>query len=64
MVKLIKALTFDSRQDGWEKSRGFVMREVPMPVLDEKKNPEDALSVIVTKRYAGARGSHSDFWRR
>jgi len=64
MVKLIKALTFDSRQDGWEKSRGFVMREVPMPVLDEKKNPEDALAVIVKMRYAGVCGSDRGFWRR
>jgi len=41
----VQALTFDTKEDGWEKSTGFVMRDVPMPVLDEKKNPEDALSV-------------------
>ncbi len=46
MAKTIKALTLDLKVDGWEKSRGFVMRDVPMPVLDEKVNPEDALSVI------------------
>src|SRR3990167_5733247 len=53
----IQALTFDSEKDGWEKSRGFVMRDVPMPILDEKKNPEDALSVILKMRYAGVCGS-------
>ncbi|RJQ33908.1 theronine dehydrogenase [Candidatus Parcubacteria bacterium] len=60
----IKALTFDSKEDGWDKSRGFVMREVPMPVLDEKKNPEDALSVIIKMRYAGVCGSDRGLWYR
>jgi len=39
-TKTIRALTFDSKKDGWDTSRGFIMREVPMPVLDEKKNKE------------------------
>ncbi|MBI4088219.1 zinc-binding dehydrogenase [Candidatus Kaiserbacteria bacterium] len=62
--KLIKALTFDIEKDGWDKSRGFVMREVPMPVLDEKKNPEDALAVILKIRYAGVCGSDRGLWFR
>src|SRR3989338_5913603 len=64
MTKTIKALTFDSKEDGWEKSRGFVMRDVPMPVLDEKKYPEDALSVILKMRFAGVCGSDKGFWYR
>jgi len=60
----IKALTFDSKKDGWEKSRGFVMRDVPMPVLDEKKSSEDALSVILKMRYAGVCGSDRGLWYR
>lgn len=62
--KTIRALTFDIEKDGWDTSRGFVMREVPMPVLDEKKNPEDALSVILKIRYAGVCGSDRGFWYR
>ncbi len=40
------------------------MRDVPMPVLDEKKNPEDALSVILKMRYAGVCGSDRGLWYR
>lgn len=60
----VQALTFDSKTDGWDKSRGFVMREVPMPVLDEKNNPEDALAVIVKMRFAGVCGSDRGLWYR
>jgi len=64
MTKLIKALTLDLKKDGWEKSRGFVMRDVPMPVLDEKKNPEDATCVILKIRYAAVCGSDRGLWYR
>lgn len=62
--KMVKALTFDTKKDGWEKSKGFVMREVPMPVLDEKKNPDDALAVILKMKYAGVCGSDRGLWYR
>ena len=64
MADGIKALTIDVEKDGWDKSRGFVMRDVPMPVLDEKKNPEDALSVILKIRYAGVCGSDRGSFER
>ncbi len=63
-MKMIKALTLDIEKDGWEGSRGFVMREVPMPVLDEKNNIEDALSVILKIRYAGVCGTDRGLWNR
>lgn len=40
------------------------MRDIPMPVLDEKVNPEDALSVILKIRYAGVCGSDRGLWYR
>ena len=64
MNKNLKALTIDLEKDGWDGSRGFVMRDVPMPVLDEKNNPEDALSVILKIRYAGVCGSDRGLWYR
>ncbi len=60
----VKALTIDLKEDGWDKSKGFVMREIPMPVLDEKNNPNDALSVILKIRYAGVCGSDRGLWYR
>ena len=62
--KSIQALTIDLQKDGWETSRGFLKREIPMPVLDEKNNPEDALSVILKIRYAGVCGSDRGLWYR
>lgn len=56
----MKALTFDIK-DNWEKSKGFVKRDVPMPTLAE---PIDAESVIVKMRYAGVCGSDRGIWFR
>ena len=63
MSALIKALTFDTEKDGWEKSRGFMLRDVPMPTLDQN-NPEDMLSVILKIRYAGVCGTDRGLWYR
>ncbi len=61
---IVRALTIDVEKGGWEKSRGFVMHDVPMPQLDEKKNPDDALSVILKMKYAGVCGSDRGLWYR
>ena len=62
--RLIHALTFDVKKDGWQKSKGFIKRSIPMPVLNEKKNPEDALFVIAKIRYAGICGTDRGIWHR
>ena len=61
---MISALTFDTKKDGWETSKGFIKRDIPMPVLDEKKNPKDALCVILKIEYAGVCGSDRGIWNR
>lgn len=62
-MQMVKALAFDTEKDGWEKSKGFTMREVPMPILDEA-NPNDAVSVILKVKYAGFCGSDRGIWHR
>jgi threonine 3-dehydrogenase len=63
-MKTISALTFDTKLDGWEKSRGFVKREVAMPVLDESKDSRDALCVLIEVNYAGVCGTDRGIWNR
>ena len=57
-------LTFDLEKDGWEKSRGFIKREISMPALNEKENAQDAVSVIVKISFAGMCGSDRGIWNR
>lgn len=64
MSQTIQSLTHDIQADGWETSRGFVKREIPMPELNEKHNPQDALSVVVKVMYAGMCGSDRGIWYR
>ena len=64
MSDIIWGLTFDTKEDGWEASRGFIKREIPMPVLDEKVNAGDAQSVILRMRYAGMCGTDRGIWNR
>lgn len=61
---MINALTLDLKEDGWSNSRGFIKRQIEMPVLDESKNPMDALAVIVKVQYAGMCGSDRGIWTR
>lgn len=64
MNDTINALTLDIEKDGWDASRGFFMRKLPMPVLNEQERPEDALSVIVRVLHAGVCGSDRGLWYR
>ena len=62
--KKISGLTFDIKADGWENSTGFTKREIPMPELDEQKDPRDALSVVLEIQYAGVCGTDRGIWHR
>lgn len=63
-MKTIQALTFDTKLDGWDKSKGFVKRDIPMPVIDEKKNSRDATAVLIRVKYAGVCGTDRGIWNR
>jgi len=60
----MKALVFDKSKNSWENSKGFEMVDIPEPVLDGSKNPQDAISVIVKIKYAAVCGSDKNFWNR
>jgi len=60
----MKALIIDTANQSWEESHGFTMADVPMPILDEANNPEDAASVIIKLKYAGVCGSDRGLWYR
>lgn len=60
----MQALVIDTNDQPWEESHGFTKVDVPMPVLDEANNPEDAASVIVKLKYAGVCGSDRGLWYR
>ena len=63
-MNTVKALTFDTIKDTWDGSRGFFLKDVPMPTLDEAADPSDATSVILKIRYAGFCGSDRGIWYR
>ncbi len=60
----LSGLTFDIKEDGWERSVGFTKRSVSMPILDEKKNPKDALFVLIEMKFAGVCGTDRGIWHR
>jgi threonine 3-dehydrogenase len=62
--KLISAFTLDIEEDTWEGSRGFTKRMVEMPHFDEKRNAQDAVSVLIRMRFAGVCGTDRGIWHR
>src|SRR3989344_2239264 len=60
----MKALVFDTTLGSWESTRGFELRDVPAPVLDEKKDPTDADKVLLKVHYAGICGTDRGIWNR
>jgi threonine 3-dehydrogenase len=60
----MKCLVYDKSSMPWDKSRGFVMQERPVPVMDETADPRDADNVLVKVIYAGFCGSDRGIWNR
>lgn len=60
----MKALVFDASSQKWESSRGFELRDIAAPVLDEARDPADADRVIIKIRYAGVCGTDRGIWTR
>jgi len=60
----MKSLVYDKSAMPWDKTRGFIQREMPTPVLDEQADPGDAENVLVKVIYAGFCGSDRGIWSR
>ena len=60
----MKALVFDASSQKWESSRGFELRDIAAPVLDEARDSADADRVIIKIRYAGVCGTDRSIWTR
>ncbi len=64
MSRNMQALIYDKSAMPWDKTTGFVKREMPRPVLDESLDPTDGDNVIVKIIYAGFCGSDRGIWNR
>jgi len=58
------ALTYDVKDDPWDKTKGFRKTRVPKPRLDEENDPLDASAVIIKVMYTGFCGSDAGIWFR
>lgn len=60
----MKALILPVTRDTWATTKGYELRDVPAPVLDEKKDSADAHRVIIEPIYAGVCGTDKGIWFR
>ncbi len=60
----MKALVLPVTRDNWSSTKGYELRDIPSPSLDEGKNPFDARSVIIEPIYAGVCGTDKGIWFR
>ena len=63
-TETMKCLVFDKSSMVWDKSTGFIRKEMPVPVLDEDGDPRDVDNVVVKIIYAGFCGSDRGIWNR
>ncbi len=60
----MQCLVYDKSTTPWDRTRGFVKREMPKPVLDEDRYPDDGEAVLVKVIFAGFCGSDRGIWNR
>jgi threonine 3-dehydrogenase len=62
--KQMRALVLDLEGKEYAAGRGFALRQVPTPSLNEKSQPFDSEQVILKTIYAGVCGSDKGLWFR
>lgn len=60
----MKALILPVNRSNWATTKGYELRDIPAPVLDEAKNSADANSVLIEPIYAGVCGTDKGIWFR
>ncbi len=60
----MKALILPVNRDNWSQTKGYELREVAAPTLDESRDPEDARRVLLEPLYAGVCGTDKGIWFR
>ncbi len=60
----MKALVLETNRDTWSQQKGYELRDVEAPILNEGKNTLDAKSVILEPIYAGVCGTDKGIWFR
>jgi threonine 3-dehydrogenase len=63
-TETMKSLVYDKSTMPWDKTRGFVVKEMPTPTLDESSRPEDSENVLIKVVYSGFCGSDRGIWNR
>lgn len=60
----MKALILPVNRANWASTKGYELRDVPAPSLDEKRDAEDAHRVLIEPIYAGVCGTDKGIWFR
>jgi threonine 3-dehydrogenase len=60
----MKALLLSVNRANWSTTKGYELREIAPPVLDEKRTPADAHSVLIDPIYGGVCGTDKGIWFR
>lgn len=64
MPRTMKSLVYDKSAMPWDKTKGFVKRDMERPVLDEIADPIDGDNVLIKVIFAGFCGSDRGIWHR
>jgi threonine 3-dehydrogenase len=60
----LKALILPVNRHNWAQSKGYELREIPAPTLDENRVATDAQSVLIEPIFAGVCGTDKGIWFR
>ena len=60
----MNGLVIDTAQQPWDQTRGFTLKQLDKPALNESHDPDDASAVIVRMKYTGVCGSDRGLWYR